>query len=331
MKTCSKRLTPHTSMAALVAAAAVGMLLAGCSPQTAAPNPADFLKEQGLQGKVALIEFGLIGCLLSESGLERLIVLHRDQEIEDLVYLRVESATDAATVEEYYAAKAPGFPVVRDAQGTLARAFDATVIPTFVLVDKFAHTRYRGPMPDVDKLRDWADTLGRETADPGPAAPLFGVTSVAVQELLDETRLPNLGGAVKPLRAYMGKRGMLAVFVDSSCPFSGMAVKDMAQVASTLVQHDVSSLLVNLAEPKDAVAAFYGQRDTGTPVLYDVTTATQKQWQVDSVPTVVLFGADGTVAYRGKALWRSLAEAAEGLLKLEAGAIDFGVQGTEYG
>lgn len=326
----SGHMATHTSVAALVAAAA-GILLAGCSSQAPAPSPADFLKEQGLQGKVALIEFGLIGCVLSDSGLDRLIALHRDQEIEDLVYLRVESETDAATVEAYYAAKAPGFPVVHDAAGTVGRAFEAMVIPTFVLVDKFAHTRYRGPMPDVDKLRDWADTLDRETTDPGPAAPLFGVTRVAMQQLLDETRLPDLGGAVKPLRAYMGKQGMLAVFVDSSCPFSGMAVQDMAQVAATLAKRDVSSLLVNLAQPKDTVAEFFGQRDTGTPVLYDVTTATQEQWKVDSVPTVVLFGADGTVGYRGKALWRNLAEAVEGLLKLEAGTIDFGVQGTEYG
>ena len=170
-----------------------------------------------------------------------------------------------------------------------------------------------------------------ETADAGPDAPLFGVSAVVMQTLLDETRLPDLKGAVKPLRDYVGRKGLAAVLVDTTCPFSGEAINDMAKVASTLARHGTPSLLVNLAEPKHRVLEFFAARDTGTPVLYDVTINTQEGWKVDSVPTVLLFDAQGNVVYRGTAVWADLAVAAEKMLGLAEGAIDFGVKGTEYG
>ena len=315
----------------------LGILAAGCGSQPPAPEAAgpslraEFLKRHQLQGKVALVEFGLVTCVLSDSGLDEMMRLHKEDEIPGLAYVRVESTSDRKAIDEYFAAKSVAFPVQFDLDTSLSRAFDATIFPSFLLIDKFGHVRYRGPLPEVPKIIDWAETLLAEKDDPGPQAPMFGVSAVAVQKLLDETRLPDLQGAVKPLRGYIGQGGLVAVFVDTECPFSGEAITDMSKVASTLAEHKVPCLLVNLAEAKEKVEAFYAARKTGTPVLYDVTTATQKNWKVDGVPTVVLFDAGGTVVYRGKAVWASLAAAAETALKLPAGSIDFGVKGTEYG
>ncbi|MBE3071248.1 MAG: TlpA family protein disulfide reductase [Planctomycetes bacterium] len=315
------------------AALAVLLVLAGCeaTPPQGSSSTAEFLKQHQLDGRVVLIEFGLVGCALSEAGLDTMIELDREKEIPELAYVRVEASEDRDAVKEYFAARTPGFPVYEDPGAAVARAFDGTIYPTFVLVDKFGHVRYRGPLPEVAKLIDWAETLVAETADAGPDAPLFGVSAVAVQTLLDETRLPDLKGAVKPLRDYVGRKGLAAVFVDTTCPFSGEAIKDMGKVASTLALHGTPSLLVNLAEPKDKVLEFFAAREMGMPVLYDVTAVTQKGWKVDGVPTVLLLDAEGNVVYRGKAVWADLAVAAEKMLGLAAGSIDFGVKGTEYG
>jgi len=318
------------SAAVLVAALAV----AGCGATAGRPAAATaeaFLEEQGLRGRVALVEFGLVGCDLSDAGLDLMIRLDREKAIEGLEFRRVEALRDAAAAEAYFAAKGPRFPVVRDPDAAAARAFDATVYPTFVLIDKFGRVRYRGPAPDADLLADWADTLQRETADAGPDAPRFGVSALDVARLLDETRLPPLAGDAKPLRAHFGQQGLVAVFVDTTCPYSGEAVGDMAKVAAVLAGRQVACVLVNVGEPEDAVRAFYGGKTTGAPVLYDASDGTQQAWKIDAVPTVMLFGPDGTLVYRGKAVWQRLASAVEGTQRLKAGSVRFGVAGTEFG
>lgn len=64
---------------------------------------------------------------------------------------------------------------------------------------------------------------------------------------------------------------------------------------------------------------------------YDETKATQKAWDIHSVPTVVLITPADLVAYRGPAVWKDLGDAAESALKLPAGTLKFGVKGTEFG
>lgn len=311
--------------------AALMLFSAGCDRAAEEPLTVRFLKEHNLQGRVVLIEFGLIGCELSQKGLDLMMRLHEEKGIPDLAYARVEGEKDTKVVDEYYATAKPGFTVYHDPDTLLAKAFDATIHPRFVLVDKFDRVRYRGSQPAEAKLSDWVLALAAETTDPGPDAVQFGVSKVAVHKLLDETRLPALKGDAKPMRGYLGPAGTLAVFVDTTCPFSGEAIGDMQKVAGTLAKHKVPCILVNIGDPEDAVRAFYGEQDIGVPVLYDTTTATQDKWKVDFVPTTVFFAPDGTIVYRGKAVWADVATAAEKTLNLAAGTIQFGCKGTEYG
>ena len=303
---------------------------AGCQSAPQESLQAQFLKDH-VQGRMVFIEFGLIGCPLSESGLDKMIRMCREKLIPDLAYARVEAAKDPKVIEQYYAAKSPGFPVCRDADSSLAIAYEATVYPTFVLVDRFGHVRYRGPLPVDDKLAAWVDALKGEKADPGPGVALFGTVTLDGPGLLAQTQLPDLQGASQPLRASMGRRGLLVVFVDTKCPFSAQAVTDMAKVAPALAKHEVTSLLVNLGDPKETVLEFYAKRAAGTPVVYDATTATQQAWSVTAVPTVVLLDVDGGIAYKGRAAWPDLAAAAEKGLELPAGSVNLGVQGTQFG
>jgi len=290
-----------------------------------------FLKAQGLMGKIVFLEFGMVGCAMSEAGLLKMSRMHRANEIPHVSYVRVDSSKDAAAAEKYFAEKKPGFPVVSDADRRAANAFDATVIPTFVLVDKWGHVRYRGLFPEADQLGDWVAKIEREPADPGPKAALFGQTAVDIQKLLAETKLPNLAGETKPLKDYIGLRGLLVVFVDTTCPYAAQAVSELPQIAFTMGQLGVPSVLVNIGDAKEDVVRSYEMRKVLLPVVYDTTTVTQKNWQVTSVPTVFLFDSSGKVAYRGKAMWADLASATEGLFKLPAGTIKFAARGTEYG
>jgi hypothetical protein len=110
-----------------------------------------------------------------------------------------------------------------------------------------------------------------------------------------------------------------------------VAIGDMPKVASVLAPYGLPTVLVNLADAKDEVLPFYQTRGLAFPVIYDTTSATQERWGVTSVPTVLLLDANAQVAYRGNAVWRNLAGAAECTLKLPAGKINFVAAGTGFG
>ena len=324
--------------AALVLLAAAGAItLGGCGSATEAPpaakagTPAELLKDPGLKGQVALIQFGMVGCALSEAGLNEMMRLAKGSAIDGLAYARVDVTEDQKAADEYFAAKKPGFLVHRDPRSVLAKAFAATAWPTYVLVDKYGHVRYRGAWPENAKLGEWTSALVTEASDPGPGAPVFTATVLDIKKLLDETKLPDLAGAARPLRERMGAGGVLLMFADTSCPFSAAAVAELKVVTDTLARHNMPGVIVNLGDKKDAVEKLYAGRDVGATVIFDETKATQKAWDIHSVPTVVLITPAGIVAYRGPAVWKDLGDAAGSALKLPAGSLKFAVKGTEFG
>jgi len=168
------------------------------------------------------------------------------------------------------------------------------------------------------------------TTNQGPAAATPGAAALDASKLLDETRLPDLDGTVRSLRDRMGPKGLLVVFVDTNCPFSATAIREMSSVASVLAKQEVTSVLLNVGEPQATVERFYGQRQVGIPVIYDTGRATLKAWAVTSTPTPFLIDSAGAVAYRGNAVWADVGAAAEKSLKLPAGSLKFTVKGTGF-
>ena len=337
-----------------LAAAAVLLLLVSCgcrkrpgpggrapdekAPATEASPVAAFLKDNGLEGQMVLVEFGTIGCELSGKGLDAMIAMHRGRTIPGLSFVRLEASREGPAVETYYAEKSPPFPVIRDPEAEVAKKLAATAFPSFVLLDRFGRVRYRGKLPDSGDLWDWVEVLKDEEADPGPETALFGATELDAARLLAATRLPDLAGTVRPLAEYVGEAGLLLVFVDTSCPFSESAVGDLPEVSATLAGHKVPCILVNIGDPAETVVESYRTRKAGAKVVYDVGTRTQLTWNVQSVPTVVLIGPvgrdhkpSGEIAYNGPAVWEDVAAAATKLLSLPPGSITFGAKGTEYG
>lgn len=326
----------NAMIAALLTLAAI-CLCPGCRrnvpPESdAASTPVShFMEKYELSGKVALLEFGTIGCEKSGEGLDAMINLHRRELIPGLSFVRIERSDNKADADNYYADKKPGFPVHHDPDSELARAFGATAYPAFVLVGKFGRVRYRGNFPEKH-LTEWTESLVAENSDPGEDVALFGGAELSIRELLTTTELPSVhNNKTLPLAFYAGKGGLMLVFVDTSCPFAGQAISDLPNVARTLSWYKLTTVLVNVDDAKDATLSFYKQRALSLPVVYDTTTATRLRWGVSSVPTVFLVGSDYSAHYTGPAVWKHVAQAAEKSLGLSAGDIKFDSAGTEYG
>ena len=317
--------------------------LPGCKSAKAPPSPvratqptandaarAELLAQYDLTGHITLIQFGTVGCELSDKGLGEMALLCRLKAIDDLSFLRVEGSKDDAAVEAYYRERPPGFAVHRDRQGRLAKTFDATATPTFILVGRFGRIRYRGSQAN-GRLGRWVKTLHREQADPGPDVALLGQVKLHGPKLLANTTLEDLTGRRRRLADLAGPGGLLVVFVDTDCPFAQRAMGELPTVARTIAPRGIPTVVINLDESAKVVREHYAGRNLPGPLLYDATPATKNNWNIQSVPTVVYVAADKTLAYNGKAVWAELAVAVEQALELEPGSVRFTAKGTRYG
>ena len=319
----------YTLILVMVVLAAVGCCHGQVTETTGdVPMVHDYLKSNGLDGKVTLIEFGIIGCTRSEQGLVKMIAMDRDHTIPNLAFARVEPTQDAKTIEAYYEKKAPGFAVIRDPNTAMAQAFKATVYPTFVIVDKFGNVRYRGKYPG-DKLATWSKALNAETRDLGPDAPMLGVVPLNVPKLLKQTTLSDLAGKKTNLAKCAGKSGLLIMFVNTRCPYSAIAIGESAAVATTLAKNGIKTVMINVADPAATVKQFYAKKKTPL-LLWDATADTAVAWDVQAVPTTI-FISSGAVHYRGGGEWDPLARAIEKTLSLADGSIIFSTKGTGFG
>ena len=301
----------------------------------AAPLREQLLTRHDLKGHVALIEFGMVvignlACELSAQGLDDMVLHQKLNDVPGLAFLRVEEAKDAAAVDAYYKDKDLKFPIYRDPNMTMAHAFAATSIPTFVLVDKFGRVRYRGSEPG-SQLGKWVADLQAETADAGPDAAMLGVVTLDGGKLLAATALPDLAGQTIALDGAMGPQGIVLVFVDTTCPFSGQALRDMPTVAPTLASAKINTVVVNIGDSKEAVTNYFGGKNLGAPVIYDPTDATMTRWNIKSAPNIVYIGPDKKIAYNGLAVWADVASAIEKARQLPPGTIKFTARGTSYG
>jgi len=290
----------------------------------------ELLQRYKVAGRVALIEFGSVGDTQSDRGLNEMVWLHKRNAIANLAYLRVEGSKDQAAVDAYYKAKDVKFPVHRDADSSAAGAFAAKATPSFAIVGKFGRVRSLTGRLDR-RLEDWIEWLQAEKEDPGADVPLLGTVEPDATRLLARTRLPELSGQTRSLDQFIGPQGMLAVFVDTSCPFAGKALGDVPTVSATLAGQKVNTVVVNMDGSAEAVKKHYAGRQVGAPVLYDVTAATKLYWDVRSIPMAVFVGPDKKITYSGMAVWDQVAKAIEKARNLPAGTIKFSVRGTSYG
>jgi len=211
----------------------------------------------------------------------------------------------------------------------MKKTLPAAVMTAFLLFLAACGSKPSSAAPATDGP---ATSFGKDNKLGGQAAKGRGrdapMTGADAATLLTTTKLPDLFGAVKPLAGYKGKSGILLAFVDTKCPFSNVAIREMPEVASVLEKHGIASLLVNIGETEAAVKRTYA---TDVPVVYDTGKVTQECWNVQAVPTVILLDSAGAVAYQGGAAWAGVSAAAEKMLDLTAGSVVLEAQSTTQG
>ena len=325
------------SLVAAAVAVLLPLVLAGCKGRTTTKTALEgealrerFLDQHRLKGQVALIEFGQVGCELSDQGLKQMALLHREKSIPGLSFVRVEASDNAAAVEKYYQGMSLEFPLHRDPDTSVGRAFSATAYPTFIVVGKFGRVRYRGRFPS-ERLGEWVAALRAEKTDPGPGVALLGAPVLDVPKLLAQTKLPDLGGRERTLGRLMGSGGLMLMFVDTTCPYTRQAMDDIPTVASSLSELRINTVLINIDDPEQAVKSTFAARPVGAMVIYDVTSRTRNYWNVHSVPTVVYIDPERKIGYKGGAVWADLGAAIEQARGLAKGTVSFEAEGTEYG
>jgi thiol-disulfide isomerase/thioredoxin len=327
-----RQLLPFLLCSAVLLVAACGSSgkKAQARPGTDSPVAA-MLAANKLEGRVVLVEFGMIGCQLSGIGLDSMAEWQRRNAIPGLAFLRLEPTPDKQTFDSYYGAKTLGFPVVHDTAMVVANALGTTVYPRFVLLDKFGRVRYRGTQPSEKDLAEWTGRLNSEKADAGPGASQFGTVQLDVPALLAAARLPALDGTVKSLRDYRGKNGLLLLFVDTWCPFSAAAAREIPAVAEALNKRGVPTVIVNIGDPAARVKSFYSAGIAGATIVFDVGKTEQDRWNIQFVPTAVLLDADGNLVYSGSPVWDHVTEKVAAALNLPADSVKTGVQGSTKG
>ena len=156
-----------------------------------------------------------------------------------------------------------------------------------------------------ENLVQWGKALVAENQDPGGNVPQFGVREIDVEKLLAD-KLPDLKDQLRPLGEYKGRGGLVLLFVDTSCPFSAAALRDMPTVSKSLAEQNVNAVVLNNGDAQSKVRDFYARNDPGVPVVYDVGAATREHWNVHSVPTVVYITPAGKIGYQGEAIWADM-------------------------
>ncbi len=187
-------------------------------------------------------------------------------------------------------------------------------------------TRAHQPMP----LPAAGDKMGGACCDPAPDAAAKPSKEIAPRALL-AAKLPDVQDNVKALSEFMGEGGLMLLFVDTRCPFSGTALKELPDVVKGLAGQKVNVVVLNSDDAKERVQNFYASRSLGAPILYDTGAATREAWNVHSVPIAVYVSPAMKIGYQGEAIWANLGSAVEQSLGLRTGAIKFTAAGTGFG
>lgn len=145
------------------------------------------------------------------------------------------------------------------------------------------------------------------------------------------TRLPDLKGNIKPLGDYMGGGGLIVLFVDTTCPFSAIAIGDAPAVSKALASQKIALVLLNTDDDQEDVQRFYAKNNPKSPVVYDTTAATRDLCNVKSVPIALFITPEKKIGYQGKAVWATMATAIEVARGLPAGTINIATPGTGFG
>lgn len=269
------------------------------------------------RGKVVVLELGCVGCPLTAEIYGHLNRLRAGLPA-DVVVVRVDHGQSIERTRGFYEAQPPAIHVVGDPSGAIGRALPSQAMPTLYLFGKWGQQRFQGGFKEAEFL-SMVEALRAETK------PLdenfFRADVVGAGDALPEFTLPALRGGTVALSEFRsGARALVLVFAGTSCPVSVGALKALSEWAGLEEFGDAAFLVVNSGETEETVRTAYEPLGLAFPVLLDEDDAVAATIGLDAVPTVLIAGADGRVAFRS--LWNP--EAVEQELRVALGLMAAG-------
>ena len=138
-----------------------------------------------------------------------------------------------------------------------------------------------------------AERTGSWGATPDPAA------SGGDGKWIDFT-LPEAGGGQVSLFQFIGKKPVLLIFWATWCPHCNESVPAINRMHSKSPTRDTLAILaLDYMESREKVRAFIERKKVAFPVLLDGSGSVARKYGVVGIPTYILIGRDGKVAYRG--------------------------------
>lgn len=116
----------------------------------------------------------------------------------------------------------------------------------------------------------------------------------AVGQPLPDFSLPALSGGSAQLSSF-GGRPVLINFWASWCPPCRVEMLTLEELYAQQAGSDLLILGINSGESPAAAARFVRESGVSFPILLDSDSALSARWLINSLPTTILVGRDGTV------------------------------------
>jgi thiol-disulfide isomerase/thioredoxin len=139
-------------------------------------------------------------------------------------------------------------------------------------------------------------TMGNAEADDATHTQASAGDAARHPEILTQFRMPGLDGRQSGPADFKGK----VVVVDFWATWCGpcrVQAKILEPLAQEMKAQDVQFLAVSLGESKDTVAKYIEQHPYGYPVLYDSEDRIATEAEIYALPTVMVIGKSGEIAY----------------------------------
>jgi peroxiredoxin len=135
---------------------------------------------------------------------------------------------------------------------------------------------------------------GRPDADL-PAPPAIGT-------VVDDFKLPDIGGTERTLKSVTGKNGAVMIFISVQCPVSNAYNERMQKLADDYKARGVNVVGINsnATEPVDAVKAHAGDKHFTFTILKDPGNKIADRLGATRTPEAYLIDASGKLVYHGR-------------------------------
>ncbi len=127
--------------------------------------------------------------------------------------------------------------------------------------------------------------------------------------------LKDLSGKSVTVSSFRGKSPVLLVFSATWCPYCRRQIPYLIDLRKKIQVQDLAIYTIDVAEPRDKVAAFVASKGINYPVLLDPTNKVADLYGASGIPFFVLIDRDGNVAATDYGVSRRLVDKINSLIK----------------